>query len=157
EKSTAHESPIQSWNRTRPSVVSASKSGAVLPICSATVPVWTDMLDPPPRLPIAAGLVRAGLESGPGNTVLHVRHREHRAREHGEYPHDRDRGGDSEAIGRGPGQPRTHRIAEVAPSTVNADGRRPPGRFGVIRHGSQEGRVDERGPQPIGDQTAGPG
>ena len=31
EKSTAHESPIQSWKRMRPSVVSASKSGASLP------------------------------------------------------------------------------------------------------------------------------
>src|SRR5512140_3400008 len=28
----AHESPIQSWNRIRPSVVCASKSGAVSPI-----------------------------------------------------------------------------------------------------------------------------
>ena len=33
EKSTAHESPIQSWKPMRPSVVSASKSGAVSPIC----------------------------------------------------------------------------------------------------------------------------
>src|SRR5262249_46608697 len=32
--STAHESPIQSWNMIRPSVVSASKSGAVSPILS---------------------------------------------------------------------------------------------------------------------------
>src|SRR5215472_4997235 len=32
ENKTAHESPIQSWKRTRPSVVSASKSGAVSPI-----------------------------------------------------------------------------------------------------------------------------
>src|SRR4051794_8582381 len=32
ENSTAHESPIQSWKRIRPSVVSASKSGAVSPI-----------------------------------------------------------------------------------------------------------------------------
>src|SRR5205809_7407255 len=37
EKSTAHESPIQSWKRIRPSVVSASKSGAVSPICRAIV------------------------------------------------------------------------------------------------------------------------
>src|SRR6266540_4183135 len=35
EKSTAQESPIQSWKRIRPSVVSASKSGAVSPICKA--------------------------------------------------------------------------------------------------------------------------
>ena len=35
EKSTAHESPIQSWKLMRPSVVSASKSGAVSPICNA--------------------------------------------------------------------------------------------------------------------------
>ena len=34
ENSTAHESPIQSWNRIVPSVVSASKSGAVSPIFS---------------------------------------------------------------------------------------------------------------------------
>src|SRR3954470_12930112 len=33
ENSTTHESPIQSWNRIVPSVVSASKSGAVSPIC----------------------------------------------------------------------------------------------------------------------------
>ncbi len=31
ENSTAHESPIHSWKRMRPSVVSASKSGASLP------------------------------------------------------------------------------------------------------------------------------
>ena len=31
ENSTAQESPIQSWNRIFPSVVSASKSGAVSP------------------------------------------------------------------------------------------------------------------------------
>jgi hypothetical protein len=31
EKSTTHESPIQSWNAIGPSVVSASKSGAVSP------------------------------------------------------------------------------------------------------------------------------
>ena len=30
ENSTAHESPIQSWKRIRPSVVSASKSGAAV-------------------------------------------------------------------------------------------------------------------------------
>jgi hypothetical protein len=35
EKSTAQESPIQSWNEIRPSVVSASKSGAVSPIVNA--------------------------------------------------------------------------------------------------------------------------
>ena len=35
ENSTAHESPIQSWKRILPSVVSASKSGAVSPICRA--------------------------------------------------------------------------------------------------------------------------
>ena len=33
ENSTAHESPIQSWKLIVPSVVSASKSGAVSPIC----------------------------------------------------------------------------------------------------------------------------
>src|SRR5437867_9529259 len=32
ENKTAQELPIQSWNRTRPSVVSASKSGAMSPI-----------------------------------------------------------------------------------------------------------------------------
>jgi hypothetical protein len=32
ENSTAHESPIQSWKLIVPSVVSASKSGAVSPI-----------------------------------------------------------------------------------------------------------------------------
>ena len=37
ENSTAHESPIQSWNLIGPSVVSASKSGAVSPICNAIV------------------------------------------------------------------------------------------------------------------------
>src|SRR5512132_2070860 len=35
ENSTAHESPIQSWNLIGPSVVSASKSGAVSPSCNA--------------------------------------------------------------------------------------------------------------------------
>src|SRR4051812_13319427 len=35
ENSTAHESPIQSWKEIRPSVVSASKSGATEPICRA--------------------------------------------------------------------------------------------------------------------------
>src|SRR5688572_9667514 len=35
ENRTAHESPIQSWKLILPSVVSASKSGAVSPICSA--------------------------------------------------------------------------------------------------------------------------
>src|SRR3954465_11238625 len=35
ENSTAHESPIQSWKLIFPSVVSASKSGAVSPIVSA--------------------------------------------------------------------------------------------------------------------------
>src|SRR5215510_6362323 len=35
ENSTAHESPIQSWKRIRPSVESASKSGAVSPIFNA--------------------------------------------------------------------------------------------------------------------------
>src|SRR5690349_23726471 len=33
ENRTAHESPIQSWKRIVPSVVCASKSGAVSPIC----------------------------------------------------------------------------------------------------------------------------
>src|ERR671935_2805275 len=37
ENNTAHESPIQSWKRILPSVVSASKSGAVSPICRAMV------------------------------------------------------------------------------------------------------------------------
>src|SRR4051794_40518723 len=35
ENRTAHESPIQSWKRILPSVVSASKSGAMSPICNA--------------------------------------------------------------------------------------------------------------------------
>src|SRR5215210_2175479 len=38
EKSTAQESPIQSWKRIGPSVVCASKSGAVSPSCNAIVP-----------------------------------------------------------------------------------------------------------------------
>src|SRR5205823_14853898 len=33
ENRTAHELPIQSWNLIRPSLVSASKSGAIWPIC----------------------------------------------------------------------------------------------------------------------------
>jgi len=37
EKRTAHESPIHSWNRIGPSVVIASKSGAVLPSRRAAV------------------------------------------------------------------------------------------------------------------------
>src|SRR6266487_6675922 len=37
ENSTAQESPTQSWNRIVPSVVSASKSGAVSPIVKAIV------------------------------------------------------------------------------------------------------------------------
>ena len=41
EKSTAHESPIQSWKLIGPSVVCASKSGAVSPICSAILPSLT--------------------------------------------------------------------------------------------------------------------
>ena len=41
ENSTAELLPIQSWKRILPSVVSASKSGAVSPI-------WTAM-EPPPR------------------------------------------------------------------------------------------------------------
>src|SRR6187551_1619535 len=39
EKRTAQESPIQSWNLIGPSVVSASKSGAVSPICKAMLPL----------------------------------------------------------------------------------------------------------------------
>src|ERR671932_7206 len=42
ENSTAHESPIQSWKRMRPSVVSASKSGAVSPSCTAIVRLLVD-------------------------------------------------------------------------------------------------------------------
>src|SRR2546423_3832555 len=37
EKSTAHELPIHSWKRIGPSVVCASKSGAVSPMCNAIV------------------------------------------------------------------------------------------------------------------------
>jgi hypothetical protein len=37
ENSTAHESPVQSWKLIRPSVVSASKSGAVSPRLSGIV------------------------------------------------------------------------------------------------------------------------
>ena len=37
EKSTAHESPIHSWNLIGPSVVSASKSGAVSPMLKPMV------------------------------------------------------------------------------------------------------------------------
>src|SRR6185437_1570430 len=48
EKSTAHESPIQSWKPIRPSVVSASKSGAVSPIVNA-IPKPPVVL---PQLPI---------------------------------------------------------------------------------------------------------
>src|ERR687887_39445 len=50
EKSTAHESPIQSWKRIRPSVVSASKSGAVSPICSAMFLLLPTESDPTARL-----------------------------------------------------------------------------------------------------------
>src|ERR1700751_6000701 len=42
ENSTAQESPIQSWKRIRPSVVSASKSGATSLICKAIA----DLLGP---------------------------------------------------------------------------------------------------------------
>src|SRR5919201_1831430 len=45
ENSTAHESPIQSWKRIRPSVVSASKSGAVSPICNA---IYSSFAEPGP-------------------------------------------------------------------------------------------------------------
>ena len=38
EKSTAHESPSHSWKWIVPSVVCASKSGAVSPIVSAMLP-----------------------------------------------------------------------------------------------------------------------
>ena len=39
EKENAHELPIRSWKRISPSVVSASKSGAVSPSCSPIVAV----------------------------------------------------------------------------------------------------------------------
>src|SRR6187399_2768180 len=41
ENRTAHESPIQSWKRIRPSVVCASKSGAVSPIFIVLPPRWS--------------------------------------------------------------------------------------------------------------------
>src|SRR6516162_8587082 len=46
ENSTAHESPAQSWKRIHPSVVSASKSGAVSPSCRVIAPprVGKDMV-----------------------------------------------------------------------------------------------------------------
>src|SRR5262249_48092737 len=49
EKSTAHESPIQSWNWMVPSVVWASKSGAVAPSCSAMCPPLAGEGDSLPR------------------------------------------------------------------------------------------------------------
>src|SRR5712692_6386024 len=55
ENSTAHESPIQSWKCTEPSVVSASKSGAVSPICRAITP-------PSPAQPASAVLTAAPAE-----------------------------------------------------------------------------------------------
>ena len=63
EKSTAHESPIQSWNEIRPSVVSASKSGAVSPIVSVIPSSWLE--NPPPRREPA--LVP---EEPPGSSIL---------------------------------------------------------------------------------------
>ena len=50
EKGSAHESPIQSWNLILPSVVSASKSGAVSPSCSPMVPVLSGR-----RTPVSLG------------------------------------------------------------------------------------------------------
>src|SRR5215469_1042807 len=46
ENSTAQESPIQSWNLIRPSLESASKSGAISPICKD---ILTLLLDPNSR------------------------------------------------------------------------------------------------------------
>ena len=43
EKSTAHESPIQSWKLIGPSVVSAWKSGAVSPMVSAIYPSYESL------------------------------------------------------------------------------------------------------------------
>src|ERR1700730_11698167 len=48
ENSTAEESPTQSWKPIRPSVVSASKSGAVSPICRAIFfLLWKSSAHPP--------------------------------------------------------------------------------------------------------------
>ena len=50
ENSTAHESPIHSWKRMGPSVVSASKSGATLPSCrrAAVAGSWVVVSISPP-------------------------------------------------------------------------------------------------------------
>src|SRR5436189_5452547 len=44
ENRIAHESPIQSWKRIRPSVVSASKSGAVSPIFIVLPPFFLEVI-----------------------------------------------------------------------------------------------------------------
>src|SRR5918997_6764315 len=64
ENRTAHESPIHSWKRIGPSVVSASKSGAVSPICSAIFfllwgCVTSTWFRPETQLPIQLVQVRA--------------------------------------------------------------------------------------------------
>src|SRR5213075_1207236 len=70
----AHESPIQSWNRMRPSVVSASKSGAVLPICRGVDATWTAMGRSPKEWVRGMSLVKGGSISAPlspGNDFLY--------------------------------------------------------------------------------------
>src|SRR5215207_5491613 len=86
ENSTAHESPIHSWNRIVPCVVRASKSGAVSPIASVIVrpPLGkpaTAILRPPParikldiHLTILSGATGGGATArGPGMCLFQGR------------------------------------------------------------------------------------
>src|SRR5947207_14985574 len=61
ENRTAHESPIQSWNRIRPSVVAASKSGAVSPIVNAMFALLLNPERSRPRAYSAQGSLCADL------------------------------------------------------------------------------------------------
>src|SRR4051794_7444042 len=55
ENRTAHESPIQSWKRIWPSVVCASKSGAVSPIFIVLPPrLFREVISTQPRKSIVA-------------------------------------------------------------------------------------------------------
>src|SRR4051812_25696101 len=128
EKSTAHESPIQSWNLIRPSVVSASKSGAVSPSCNAMWSSWERVVrvrrphatrgythngdHRPARLPAPGGsasadapLDPAGRRAvGPGSPFDGPRRRERMSRRttEGERRSERPDGADADAprIGR---------------------------------------------------------
>src|SRR5436305_13061393 len=65
EKSTPQESPSHSWNLIFPSVVSASKSGAVSPSCSA---MWSPWFEPlrtvEPTLRDSGGRTQLALRAG---------------------------------------------------------------------------------------------